>query len=74
MALGRPACQSSTYYNFTAGLAVDGNSDPDFDTNTCAHTQKEVNAWWSVDLGQVMFVKYITVTNRNELRKLCTSQ
>ena len=69
VALGRPAVQSSLYDNgrtFPPGLAVDGNSDPNFNGYSCSCTNADVMSWWAVDLGRVMFVKYVQVTNRGD--------
>jgi len=57
VALQRPAVQSSTYYNFVASLAVDG------DLSTISCTLLAAQPWLSIDLGTPMNVGRVCVTN-----------
>ncbi|KAL3879763.1 hypothetical protein ACJMK2_032049, partial [Sinanodonta woodiana] len=73
-ALNKPANQSTTLnyrnFNWTADLAVDGNSDGrQFETSrTCSGTQEilNVNHTWEVDIGFQIIVKTITVYGRTD--------
>ncbi|KAM6445865.1 LOW QUALITY PROTEIN: ATP-dependent DNA helicase Q4 [Rhynochetos jubatus] len=67
VARGRAVAQSSTLN--AAGLAanaVDGNADADWERGSCAHTEKEPEPWWRVDLGRRRSVYSVTVTNRRD--------
>ena len=78
-ALNRPAFQSSAYHNYVAGLANDG----DYGTRAtvggkprCAHTSKDTNPWWAVDLGHPAAVYRVDFTNRDSygMKKFKSSQ
>ena len=62
------ANQSSTYYNYTADRAVDGEpSRLSLLSESCSHTdtsQKE--AWMTIDLGRVYNVKHVKFWYRND--------
>ena len=45
-------------------LAVDGNTDGDWEAKSCSHTAKEVRPWWAVDLGYPTTVDEVEITNR----------
>ncbi|XP_019614393.1 PREDICTED: sushi, von Willebrand factor type A, EGF and pentraxin domain-containing protein 1-like [Branchiostoma belcheri] len=67
--LGKPAYQTSTGWNGPAELAVDGNTDGDYDAGSCTHTvgvPGETDPSWWVDLGQSYMVDRIVVFNRME--------
>jgi hypothetical protein len=49
-----------------ASHAVDGNMDTQYSGRSCTHTALESEAWWEVDLGSVMFVQAVEVTNRGD--------
>ena len=68
MALSGTALQSTTYYDHVAERAIDGNSDPQLDHNSCAHTQYQAKPWWRLELPGVYRVSEIQVTNRNDYR------
>ena len=53
LALNKPAFVKQHYHdNALAGLAVDGNTDPDrFKSFSCAVCGKVEQGWWAVDLG-----------------------
>ena len=56
IALNKQAYQSSTYTDpqGAAEGAVDGNIANDWENGDhCSHTDKEMYAWWAVDLRQV---------------------
>jgi len=72
-ALNRPAYLSSVFRDnhgtFKANLANDGN----FETNAvrgnrarCAHSRRETNPWWAVDLGRPMTIYRVDLTNRGD--------
>ena len=77
------SCQSETNYALaryawqkdiwsTTGFpsrAVDGNTDPVVDRNSCAMCGSPQKPWWAVDLGQVIHLSRIVVTNRIDNRK-----
>lgn len=60
MALNKGAVQSS---GSTAGRAVDGNRDPEFNGNSCSFTNTETSPWWRVDLQNVYKIKAVMITN-----------
>ncbi|XP_070537889.1 uncharacterized protein [Ptychodera flava] len=65
VAINKPAEQSSTYYNFDAYKAVDGNEDPAMLTGlSCICSAKERGAWWRVDLIDIYAVYKVVITNR----------
>ncbi|XP_030605032.1 fucolectin-5-like [Archocentrus centrarchus] len=53
--------QSSVYtvdgLSYSAGRAFDGDLD------TCSHTEKKINSWWTVDLLGLYEISCITVNN-----------
>jgi alpha-L-fucosidase len=55
---GKPATQSSTFPNYPAGNAVDG------DTGNFSHTNSEAQAWWQVDLQGTFNIGDIKIYNR----------
>jgi len=52
LALNKTATMSSTGWGGTASRAVDGNTDGVWDNGSVAHTGKQANPWWEVDLGE----------------------
>ncbi|XP_074000833.1 uncharacterized protein [Numenius arquata] len=67
VARGRPVVQSSTRNALSlAANAVDGNDDADWERGSCAHTEKEPEPWWRVDLGRRHVVYAVAVTNRRD--------
>ncbi|KAK2152093.1 hypothetical protein NP493_2529g00006, partial [Ridgeia piscesae] len=78
VALGRPADQSSTWQQFNASLAVDGNANAYFNARSCTATRTEKSPWWTVDLGgerhvievRIMKILY-TDGPRNSAHKVC---
>mmetsp|Transcript_6318 Transcript_6318/g.9727 ORF Transcript_6318/g.9727 Transcript_6318/m.9727 type:complete len:597 (+) Transcript_6318:84-1874(+) len=73
LALHGIARQSSTYRAGlfgAAALAIDGNTDGDYDNGSVAHTGGG-NAWWEVDLDCKASINRIVVYNRNDC---CTDE
>ncbi|CAH1253114.1 PKD1L3 [Branchiostoma lanceolatum] len=68
IALGKTAFQSSTHSNDFASHAVDGNTDTDYRSGSCSHTNipPEDNPSWWVDLGQPSMVVSVVIFNRRE--------
>ncbi|KAM6411120.1 uncharacterized protein J5M81_001118 isoform 1-T1 [Pluvialis apricaria] len=67
VARGRAVAQSSTLNAISLAVnAVDGNGDADWEHGSCAHTEKELEPWWHVDLGRRHAVYAVTVTNRRD--------
>ena len=66
IALGATAKQSSVAYEGSAKLAIDGNTDGDFNANSTTHSAAENDPWWEVDLGQPAEVQRIVVWNRTD--------
>ncbi len=58
------ATQSSVAYDGPAGLAIDGNTDGDFEKKSTTHTNTEQNPWWQVDLGEVVPIESISIWHR----------
>ncbi|XP_075599255.1 uncharacterized protein LOC142600284 isoform X1 [Balearica regulorum gibbericeps] len=67
VARGRAVTQLSTLNDISlAANAVDGNSDADWERGSCAHTEKELEPWWHVDLGHRHTIYAVTITNRRD--------
>src|SRR5207245_2195468 len=49
IALEGEATQSSTAYEGAARLAIDGQTDGDFDKKSTTHTERSENPWWELD-------------------------
>ncbi|CAH1775088.1 unnamed protein product [Owenia fusiformis] len=50
-----------------AGLAVDGNTDPDFNQGSCTHTSDTgEDPWWMVDLEQKFIISRVEIYNRGD--------
>ncbi|XP_052694982.1 fucolectin-like [Crassostrea angulata] len=63
IALGKPATQSTTYYN--ASYAVDGNRGTDSFVDKCTVTRKgDSNPWWRVDLQAVYNITSVRIISR----------
>ncbi|XP_064639836.1 uncharacterized protein LOC135495302 [Lineus longissimus] len=64
LAYGKPSVQSSTYWHYNAGLAVDGDRRYNFTRDaSCSQTLAGNNQqnWWSVDLGVTVDVGRVVV-------------
>lgn len=66
VAKGKAARQSSNAFSTTASLAVDGNTNGKWGSNTITHTNEENNPWWEVDLGGVYDISEIKIWNRTD--------
>jgi len=69
LAPGGVAQQSSTLnvgVDLGAGKANDGNTSGDFSDSSLAHTDFELQPWWSVDLGASQFVERVVLHNRSD--------
>ena len=60
------ATQSSTAFGGPAKLAIDGNTNGDYQKGTTTHTGTEANPWWEVDLKTAGPVDRITLWNRTD--------
>ena len=72
LALEKPASQSSTYGNGSPDRAVDTDERTDqgpWRAGGVTHTQRDQNAWWEVDLGQVYDISTIEYTGRTDCCK-----
>ena len=74
MALHKSAIQSGTFGGGDAPLAVDGNSNDNFQEypheNSCAHTwHSNLPAWWGVDLQEEYYIDHIVIQNRGDCCK-----
>ncbi|TNN39309.1 Fucolectin-4 [Liparis tanakae] len=59
------ASQSSTYNDYVASRAIDGNADPDLYHGSCSHTWKAGQpGWWRLRLPTAHRVASVSVTNR----------
>ena len=67
IAQGRPASQSGTAYGGVAERAVDNNTDGVYNNGSVTHTPENSDqAWWQVDLEQVVDIASIDVWNRTD--------
>ena len=57
--------QSSTNRNRDSSLAVDGGTGTDSSRGSCVQTKKDTNPWWAVDMGELVTVYSVDITNRN---------
>ena len=64
LVFGKQTDQSSVNFDGVSNRAVDGISNTDYYANSCTHTDKELNPWWRVDLGQVEQVSEIYLVNQ----------
>ncbi|HSU55141.1 MAG TPA: DUF1549 domain-containing protein, partial [Candidatus Dormibacteraeota bacterium] len=55
------ATQSSTAFDGPAHLAIDGNTNGDFDVKSTTHTESSENPWWELDLKKPYLLDRITV-------------
>jgi len=66
LALHGEASQSSTAYEAPARLAIDGNTDGDFDKKSTTHTEASENPWWELDLKVLQPLDRIVLWNRTD--------
>ena len=68
VAKGRPATQSTTGYGGVPSRAVDGNANPDWNSDTITHTderRRHEPQWWEVDLAKSVGVDRIVLHGRS---------
>ncbi|XP_066268433.1 fucolectin-1-like [Branchiostoma lanceolatum] len=66
VALDKTSSQTSTAAGGDASLAVDGNTDTDYQAGSCTQTQDEADPTWRVDLGQLFMVVKVVIFNRQD--------
>ena len=60
------ASQKNTSYGGEPARAIDGNTNPDYNSGTQTHTEENTdNPWWELDLGRVADIDAITLHNRS---------
>jgi len=60
------ASQISTGYDGPAKLAIDGNTNGDYQAKSVSHTGNDSDPWWEVDLGGPKSVDRIVLWNRTD--------
>jgi len=60
------ASQSSLDWGGQPERAIDGNTDGNWGANSVTHTAKELGAWWQVDLGRIVDIGQIVISNRTD--------
>jgi len=58
------ATQSSTWFNGPAELAIDQNTNGDFEQKSVTHTGEEANPWWEIDFGKETPLDRVVLWNR----------
>ncbi len=67
VALHGEARQSSTASDGPAKLAIDGNTDGDYDkAKSTTHTETSTDPWWEVDLGAATPIDRVVLWNRTD--------
>ncbi|MBM3851121.1 MAG: DUF1553 domain-containing protein [Verrucomicrobia bacterium] len=67
LARGGEARQSSTAYEGPARLAIDGNTNGDFNgARSTTHTQTSTDPWWEVDLKEAVAIDRLSIWNRTD--------
>ncbi|APR82432.1 Endo-1,4-beta-xylanase [Minicystis rosea] len=71
LAYGKATSQSSTYTgsnasSAAASLAVDGNTNGNFQAGSVTHTNNDAQAWWQVDLGSSQAVGNVVLWSRTD--------
>lgn len=71
VALNKPTKQSSTHAGYSSKFAVDGNTKDQKEGAyyAYAHTQRDRNPWWEVDLGANYKISQINIFNVSEFYK-----
>lgn len=69
LALGRPARQSSVYDDLGADIVLDGDTSSD-GPRKCNCTQQDPQAWWEVDLGHMVHVYHVKVSQSRRCRRM----
>lgn len=60
------ARQSSTGFGGPAQLAIDGNTDGDYQKKSVTHTETSQDPWWELDLGGDHRIDQIAIWNRTD--------
>lgn len=65
------ASQSSTEYDAQARLAIDGNTDGNFQAKSTTHSSTSENPWWELDLKEARAIQRLVIWSRtdNDLHK-----
>jgi Protein of unknown function (DUF1553)/Protein of unknown function (DUF1549)/Planctomycete cytochrome C/NedA-like, galactose-binding domain len=63
---GGTATQHSTGFNGPPQLAIDGNTDGDFQKRSVTHTNTVDDPWWELDLQSLNAVERIVIWNRTD--------
>ena len=58
--------RQSSYSNYNARRAIDGNADGTFKHNSCSFTRKEYGPWWTVHFKKTVLVREVIIHNRND--------
>ncbi|XP_066266192.1 uncharacterized protein [Branchiostoma lanceolatum] len=68
IARGKTAYQTSTMGGYTAGRAVDGNTNSDFVAGTCTHNDGsgETDPSWRVDLRESYMIEKVVIFGRTD--------
>ncbi len=66
LALKGKATQSSLDFEGPPQLAIDGNTNGNFEEAKTTHTKTENNPWWEVDLGAEQSLDAIMIWNRTD--------
>ncbi|KAK0046271.1 pentraxin fusion protein, partial [Biomphalaria pfeifferi] len=65
VAYRQKATQSSNFsLHNLANAAVDGNTDTNFDRNSCSHTNKEASPMWNLSLRSHYVISRLAIFNR----------
>ena len=65
-ASGGVATQSSTFEHCIPARAIDGNTNDTYKQESCTHTSKESDPWWTVTFKYDILVKTVVIVNRGE--------
>lgn len=66
IALKGKATQHSTAFGGPPELAIDGNTDGDYQKKSVTHTDTVNDPWWEVDLGSMQSIDEIKIWNRTD--------
>ncbi|KAM8930741.1 uncharacterized protein RCH25_006706 [Pelodytes ibericus] len=66
---GIPSQSSFFSHRSEARRAIDGSLSSNYMAGECAHTQKELNPWWILDMKSEMHVHSVALTNRGDCCK-----
>ncbi len=66
IAVGKTAIQSSLAWGGDPQRAVDGNTEGNYGLNSVSHTDREMEPWWSVDLGEPALLDTLVLYNRTD--------